>query len=227
MTHKELIKKLQTELSAQGETLVLDGDFGPKTSQALAKFDVALVLSKKQDLTTPLDGSFLHPIDWMRGELGQKEIPGQKDNPRIRWYHTHCANIGAKEHPDEVPWCSSIVNACADSCGMEKTDNALASSWDSYGEDCGDIVLEGDIVTIKHPSGGRHVTLANRTFNRRTDRYFEGLGGNQGNTVKVSTYRCKDIVAARKWIPKPGTVHNPPKTKPIGSASDGSSDSVR
>ena len=210
MQYSDLIKKLQKAMNDLGETLTVDGKFGPKSEAALSKFDVQLVLSKPAVVIPVPDGStHLAPIDWARGELGQKEIPGAQDNPRIRWYHTHCANIGSKEHPDEVAWCSSFLNAAADETGMQKTDNALAASWDKYGTDSGDQVEEGDIVTLRHPDGGRHVTLANKPFNRRTDKYFEGLGGNQGNMVKVSTYATSEVVAARKWVPKVGTVTGP------------------
>lgn len=211
MTYRDLVKKLQSEMNALGENLTVDGDPGPKTQAALSKFDVALVLSKKPEVQVPVpDGStHLAVIDWARGELGQKEIAGKQDNPRIRWYHTHCANIGSKEHPDEVAWCSSFLNAAADECGMEKTDNALASSWEKYGTDTGDQVDEGDIIVIKRADGGRHVTLANKPFSRSKDKTFEGLGGNQSNSVNVSIYQVSNIVAARKWKPKAGTVPAP------------------
>lgn len=202
MQFRDLIKKLQAELNAQGESLSLDGDPGPKTQAALAKFDVQMVLSKAPIVLPPENSKLLTPIIWARGELGNKEIPGVQDNPRIRWYHTHCANIGSKEHPDEVAWCSSFLNAAADECGMDKTDNALASSWDKYGEDTGDQVDEGDVITIRHADGSRHVTMANKPFNRKTDSTFEGLGGNQSNSVKVSNYPTNQIVGARKWKPK-------------------------
>jgi uncharacterized protein (TIGR02594 family) len=155
----------------------------------------------------------MHPIDWMRRELGTKEIAGKKDNPRIRWYHTFSKNIGSKEHPDEVPWCASIMNACGVQCGMEISGSALAASYDAYGVDTGDWVEEGDIVTLAQP--GRHVTLANKRFNRKNDRYFQGLGGNQADSVKVSIYSCSVIKSARKWKPKPGTL-----TAPISSKFD-------
>lgn len=204
MTKKDLVKKLQAELNRLGEELKVDGEFGPKTAAALADYDVNLVAAPKVKEVLPgfEEGEFIHPLDWARLEVGQKEIPGKKDNPRIRWYHTHCANIGSKEHPDEVPWCSSFINAAADECGMEKTDNALARSWKKYGIDSGDEVEAGDIVVI----GDSHVTLANKGFNRKTDKTFEGLGGNQGNQVKVSTYSVSSISTCRKWKPKPGTV---------------------
>lgn len=223
MRYSDLVKKLQKEMNAQGAKLAEDGIPGPRTQKALLEFDVALVVSKIPEsqpvkpapVTLPGGETHLAVIDWLRGELGQKEIKGSKDNPRIRWYHTHSANIGSKEHPDEVPWCSSVLNAGADECGMEKTDNALASSWRTYNVDTGDIVEEGDIVVLKFAAGNQHVTLANKTFSRSKDSTFEGLGGNQADSVKVSVYKTSDIVAARKWKPKAGTV-----TAPITTGSD-------
>lgn len=225
MTYKDLVRKLQAELNRLGESLTVDGDPGPKTQAALAKYDVNLVAAPtpKEEIPVKEGATHLHPLDWARRELGQKEVAGSKDNPRIRWYHTHCANIGSKEHPDEVPWCSSFVNAAADECGMEKTDNALAASWKKYGEDSGDEVEAGDIVCI----GSSHVTLANKAFNRKKDKTFEGLGGNQGNQVKVSNYSTSSISTCRKWKAKPGTVSSPIGTKAPPASADGDQESTR
>ncbi len=228
MLYSQLIKKLQTELNKAGEDLIVDGDPGPKTKTALTRYDVELVVSPRPR-PVPLEGPFTHshPIDWMRGELGVREIPGPRDNPRIRKYYTHCANIGSKEYPDEVAWCSAILNAAADECGMFKTDNALASSWDEYGEDLGAYVPEGAIITIRHPSGGRHVCLANRKFNRYNDATFEGLGGNQGNMVKVSEFPCAHIRSVRKWSAKSGTITAPIGTSAGAVEGDGTKESTR
>ena len=68
-----------------------------------------------------------------------------------------------------------------------KKDNALARSWKKYGVDSGDEVEEGDIVVL----GDSHVTLANKSFNRKRDKYFEGLGGNQrecGEGVSIPSH---------------------------------------
>ena len=213
MTYKELVKKIQSEMNAQGERLTVDGDPGPVTQRALENFDVAIVLSRKPLVV--VDPKSV--LEWARGELGNKEIPGAKDNPRIRWYHTHCANIGSKEHADEVAWCSSFLNAGADECGMKKTDNALASSWKTYGEDTGDQVEAGDIIVLKSSVGSGHVTLANKPFNRKTDKTFEAIGGNQSNAVTVTTYDVKKIVAARKWVPLSNSPVKPMPTPQIPS----------
>lgn len=191
---KDLVKEFQRALNDKGAGLSVDGDFGELTARAASRFDTVIALKAKTvNPSDPVKG--LRVIDWARGELGQKEVLGANDNPRIRWYHTHSANIGSKEHADEVAWCSSFLNAGADECGFKKTDNALASSWKDYGSDTGDEVEEGDVIVLPG-----HVTLANRAFNRKSDKTFEGLGGNQSNSVKVSSYSVADIVAARKWV---------------------------
>lgn len=47
MTLKEYTKLLQTALKAKGETLAVDGDFGPRTTAISDKYDVELNLIKK------------------------------------------------------------------------------------------------------------------------------------------------------------------------------------
>lgn len=144
----------------------------------------------------------MRPIDWIKKEVGQVEIAGDENNPRISWYHTHCKNLGNKALPDEVPWCSSILNAAADECGYKKTDNALAASWENYGIDTGTYVDEGDIVLLRRPDGGQHVCLASQRFNKSKDLIFWGIGGNQSNSVCVKKYVTSNIIATRKWIKK-------------------------
>ncbi len=200
---QDLIKELQKELNKQGEKLTVDGELGPKTLEAMKKFDFKLIIARKPE-SQPLPekpNEGLTPLQWLRGELGQKEIKGSKDNPRIRWYHTHCANIGSKEHADEVAWCSSVLNAAADETGYHKTDNALAISWAKYGQDTGENVPEGAIVVLDMGKS-YHVTLADKAFNRKNNSFFSGIGGNQSDSVKVTTYPTKKIVACRNWLKK-------------------------
>jgi uncharacterized protein (TIGR02594 family) len=169
-----------------------------------------------------------HPIDLARKHLGLKEISGSKHNPQIQEFHEACDNIGGRKdnklHPDEVPWCSSFINWLAEQCGCEKTNNALASSWDKYvGKTYkrGELIPEGAIVRIAHPGG--HVTLNNKPFQWVGTGMFEGLGGNQSNRVCVAEYRKTDIVSIHDWKPKPGTVLAPIGTKPSDSEGEGGS----
>lgn len=47
-----------------------------------------------------------------------REIPGERDHPLIRWWHSLCAG---GEQPDEVPWCSSFANGVAFELGLERS----------------------------------------------------------------------------------------------------------
>jgi uncharacterized protein (TIGR02594 family) len=219
----EAVKGLQSELNAAGANpaLKIDGVPGPKT---LAALEAAMAKE-----AIPYSGKLMHPIDLLRTKIGLKEIPGKLHNREIQEFLEACDNIGGRKdkklHPDEVPWCSGVINWLAEQCGMVKTNNALASSWDKYSEACDDWVEEGDIVTLAQP--GRHVTLANKRFNRKTAKTFEGLGGNQGNMVKVSTYSCTKIKAARKWKPLPGNKVPPVKSSRSGATGSGDNESTR
>lgn len=85
---------------------------------------------------------------WMaiaREEMGQAEVPGADDNPRIVEYHgtTH----GGPD-ADSVPWCSSFVNFCVTKAGLPGTQSKLARSWMTWGRDAGAFV-PGCIVVLQ------------------------------------------------------------------------------
>lgn len=159
MQFQEFIKSLQRAMNALGEKLTVDGDPGPKTKAALAKYNVSLALTKVPEAqvptTTPGEakpiyptpGPFhprfesklsppythLHPLDVLRSVAGEKEIPGSKDNPLIAHFHEHSGNLGKHsekaDYSDEVPHCASAMNWAADMSGCRKTDSAAAASW--------------------------------------------------------------------------------------------------
>ena len=53
------------------------------------------------------------------GELGQREVPGGGDNPRIVEYQASCvAASHAASLGDESPWCSAYANWCMDRVAM-------------------------------------------------------------------------------------------------------------
>lgn len=225
----EFWKSIQRLLNAQGEKLTVDGVPGNKTMAALSRYKITLEKIPAA-ITLPvypnphpyhprfeklLDFPYthLHPFDVLRSVAGEKEIPGSKDNPLIAHFHEHSGNLGShsdhNDFSDEVAHCSSALNWAADMSGCRKTNNALAKSWGDYNNPRrGDFVEVGDIVWIKTPAGN-HVTLANKRFNRRTDRTFEGFGSNQGNSIKTSIYAVSAIQAVMVWDPLPGTILAP------------------
>jgi len=223
----EIIQKLANKL---GANLSVDGQYGPKTDKA-----VAALLGIPNQVEQPAPGkpiypaphphhrffkvawpfTHAHPFDVMMSIVGTKEVAGQKDNPLIAHFHEHSGNLGShsdgNDYSDEVPWCSSVLNWAADMSGCRKTNNALAASWKKYGNDRkGDWVEKGDIVVL----GTRHVTLAAKRFNRKTEETFNGFGGNQNNQLKTSAYNTSEISSVQAWSPLLGTLLAPIGTMP-------------
>lgn len=179
----------------------------------------------------PKPFTHLHPFDVLRSVAGEHEISGSKDNSLIAHFHEHSKSLGShsdeNDYSDELPHCSSALNWAADMGGCRKTDSAMAASWSGYGNPrSGDIVFPGDIIHIKN-GDQNHVTLCNKTFNRKTAKTFEGFGSNQANSIKTSTYKVSSIKSVQVWAPLPGTELAPIGTlrsKPVpASGSEGES----
>jgi len=115
-------------------------------------------------------------------ELGQREVKGDADNPRIIEYHK--ATTLRASH-DEVPWCSSFVNWCFSQAGYTGTKSAAAASWLAWGTHI-TAPVRGCVAVITRPDYrkaggiGHHVAFY--------DGYVDGkhiriLGGNQSDAV--------------------------------------------
>lgn len=127
-------------------------------------------------------------------QIGQKEVAGTAhNNPTILSYGVAVGYNGYKAtQNDEVPWCAIFVSWCLQQTGFKDTNSAAAASYDKYGDECE--LKAGAVVTLKHPSGGRHVTFC---FDAGDAKTFKALGGNQANAVKVSIYNKTEIVSVR------------------------------
>ena len=115
-------------------------------------------------------------------ELGQAEIPGEKDNPRIVLYHSYTQG---KADSDEVAWCSAFMNYCIVEAGGVGTGSALARSWLRWGKAVGKPQL-GDIVIFSSSRGpwAGHVGF----FCEDLGDSILVLGGNQSNKVSFAPY---------------------------------------
>jgi len=146
----------------------------------------------------------LSPYLWLCQERlkGISELPGKElNNPRIVWYH---AFTTLKATEDEVPWCSSIICAAAESTGFKSTRSAAAKSWETYGEPVEKLedAQVGDIVIFKRNDpknkNARHVTLLNAPI-RTQGTLANVIGGNQKNTISVINLPQSEIVAIRRF----------------------------
>jgi uncharacterized protein (TIGR02594 family) len=114
-----------------------------------------------------------------RGELGQRDYPGPRHNPRVIEYLN---TTGYQANNDETSWCSAFVNWCMLKAHQSGTNNAAARSWLTYGQALGS-PRPGCVVILWRESPGSwkgHVG------------FFEGfdvgnrvrlLAGNQGGGV--------------------------------------------
>lgn len=148
---------------------------------------------------------------WMeiaKKELGQTEISGSKNNPRIIEYHK-ATSLQASD--DETAWCSAFANWVMLKSSIKGTDSAAALSWQNWGMKL-DKPQYGCIVVFDHGGGHGHVTF----FDSFNGSNLRCLGGNQSNAVKYSVYSTNEVVAYR-W-PKDAPLNVPIDPKPVDYA---------
>jgi len=139
-------------------------------------------------------------LEIAEAELGQKEVRGG-ENPRILEYHAS-TTLNARE--DEIPWCASFVNWCVTQAGLIGTNSAAAISFASWGQRLTE-PRGGCVVVIRQrkngtdqatgSSSGNHVAF----FQKIEDNRIFLLGGNQSDSVKVSSFGLisYDVIAYR------------------------------
>jgi uncharacterized protein (TIGR02594 family) len=153
---------------------------------------------------------YVTPFDVAEVFIGEREVGGGLDNPLImamlrtdnQW----------PEH-DEVPWCSAFVNFVCKLLRLPRSKSLLARSWLGVGRPVQ--LLEAcvgfDIVVLKrgadpqpgpedHSAPGHVGFYAGHASHTRhhVRGYVDVLGGNQGDTVKISRYKTSDILSIRR-----------------------------
>jgi uncharacterized protein (TIGR02594 family) len=126
-----------------------------------------------------------------RAEVGVKEYPGPQHNPRIIAYLKATTNAATT---DETPWCSGFVNWCMKQAGVPRTNNAMARSWLTWGRKLS-TPEHGCVVVFRRgtdPNSG-HVAF----FLEQRGTGIVVLGGNQSNSVCISSYPADQVVGYR------------------------------
>lgn len=126
-------------------------------------------------------------------EIGETEISGPSNNPRIVEYHQATS---LKASNDETPWCAAFVNWCIGSAGRIGTDSARARSFLNWGTAIALGKMQvGDIVVIERgkPWQG-HVGFLYASSGDR----IQVLGGNQGDAVSVAWYPSARLLGIRR-----------------------------
>lgn len=205
MNLKDLVRNLQIEMNKQGESLTLDGDFGPKTQSALDKFILKLNLSKKPVVTPVLDDAFIR-APWLRylaPLIGLSESMFKLNDILAQHWH----QVGLPQFKDLKgsvhAWCSLAADWAMFKAGIKGTGNAMALSWRTWGKSCP--YWFGSVLGIRHASGGGHVTFFLYWFDE-SKKLAACLGGNQGDEVNVTVYNLSgnakghdEVVNGPRW----------------------------
>lgn len=122
-----------------------------------------------------------------RSKLGEREIPGSKNNP---WIVSFWQLLGAKWfNDDETPWCGGFAAWCLAQAGLPyPKDFPRAGSYKDYGQDC---AARLGAIGVKARVGGNHVFfIVGETADKL---FYKALGGNQGDMVSIMDIRKTNV----------------------------------
>jgi uncharacterized protein (TIGR02594 family) len=135
-----------------------------------------------------------NPPKWFlvaKGELGQKEIPGDENNPRILEYLASTDFEGEKN--DEIPWTSAFANWAFGKAGIQGTGSTNPFRWLKWGVQLKEPRL-GALVLLARPNGGPSACF----FVSQTEDSILCLGGNFANSVSITAVP-KDRLTGYRW----------------------------
>lgn len=141
---------------------------------------------KEQPVAAPVETIYDKIYAAAKSKFGEKEIPGNKDNPFI----LECFKTTSyKADHDETAWCAAFIGWVLKQVGLKGSGSAAAVSYLKWGVEL-KVPVKGCIMVLQHPSGGHHVTIFDREENGRV----YGLGGNQSNQVNVSSWAKSEVM---------------------------------
>ena len=124
-----------------------------------------------------------------------REIPGKKHNNFIvDWTN----RILSWAYDDEIPWCSSFMNAMAQDVGLEHTGKANARSWLSIGVEVENPVISDVVIFWRENRNSWKGHVGIFMGYRYDKRYIAVLGGNQSNEVNISLYPISRLLGFRR-----------------------------
>jgi uncharacterized protein (TIGR02594 family) len=138
------------------------------------------------------------PFPWMEhafGELGIREVRGERDSRRIQEY---LATVNLRHAHDETPWCSAFANWVMKQAGIQGTGRANARSWLTWGESDACLVRPffGAVTILwrgQRNGWQGHVAFYVGEWQGK----LSLLGGNQNNKVCIKEYDASRVLGYR------------------------------
>ena len=135
--------------------------------------------------------------------IGIDEVPGKESNPAIL---AMLKLDGDWPQDDKVPWCSAFINHVCWLLRLPRSKSLRARSWLNvgYAIELHEAKPGFDVVILRRgemPQPGPEVIKAPGHvgfFAGYSVGGIELLGGNQGDTVKVSRYDAKRVLGIRR-----------------------------
>lgn len=132
--------------------------------------------------------------------IGIREVPGEKDHPLIRWWHSLCT-IGETE--DEVPWCSSFINGMCWDLRRARSKSAAARSWLGIGIAVPLVRDPTERLAPQYDPQIGDIVILSRATNPRNG-HVGIFGGWQGDKVMLVSGNIRDMVTfggfSKGWI---------------------------
>ena len=113
-------------------------------------------------------------------------------------------STGGALDPNKTAWCAAWLNGVLFESGIEGSGSPVAKSFLDVGESVGNgDVQVGDIIVLDRPATNAtwdgHVGIVSSI---NPDGTYQVLGGNQNNSVSISTYGANNVVGFRR-VTKP------------------------
>ena len=113
-------------------------------------------------------------------------------------------STGGALDPNKTAWCAAWLNGVLFESGIEGSGSPVAKSFLDVGESVGNgDVQVGDIIVLDRPATNAtwdgHVGIVSSI---NPDGTYQVLGGNQNNSVSISTYGANNVVGLRR-VTKP------------------------
>lgn len=130
-------------------------------------------------------------------EIGEKEVPGRGNNPRIVEYHDY-TTLDASA--DSVPWCAAFVAFCLENAGVRSTRKPNARSYEHWGKNVSiDDTRAGDVAVFwrgKKDGWKGHVAFV-LGYNKNS-KLLKIVGGNQTDAVTIEQRTAKQLLTIRR-----------------------------